>query len=171
LADVVLVATPDLTQYVDKAVYLPIPVDTEHFMPDAVPDQKKCALTFNTEVTDITRAIDYCNENKIHLDIEVYDRTRNPIMYAEMPDFLKRYQIYVDIRFIKQTILKNLSSTALQSLASGIRVLDYQLKYHDRFPMEHDPVALTRQLLRLYTVKGRGYSRCLWQLVFRVSRR
>jgi hypothetical protein len=170
LADVVLVATPDLTQYVDKAVYLPIPVDTEHFIPDAVPDQKKCALTFNTEVTDISRAIDYCNKNNIHLDIEVYDRTRNPIMYEEMPDFLKRYQIYVDIRFIKQTILKNLSSTALQSLASGIRVLDYQLKYHDRFPVEHDPVVLTRQLLRLYTVKGRGYGRYLWHFVFRVFR-
>jgi hypothetical protein len=92
-------------------------------------------------------------------------------MYAEMPDFLKRYQIYVDIRFIKQTILKNLSSTALQSLASGIRVLDYQLKYHEKFPVEHDPVALTRQLFRLYTVKGKGYSRYLWHFAFRVFRR
>jgi glycosyltransferase involved in cell wall biosynthesis len=171
LADVVLVATPDLIQYIDKAVYLPIPVDTEHFIPDAVPDQKKCALTFNTEVTDISRAIDYCNKNDIHLDIEVYDRTRNPIMYAEMPNFLKRYQVYVDIRFIKQTILKNLSSTALQSLASGLRVLDHQLKYHDRFPVEHDAVTLTRQLLRLYAVKRKGYSSYLWHLVFRASRR
>jgi hypothetical protein len=171
LADLVLVATPDLIQYVDRAVYLPIPVDTEHFVPDGIPEQKKCALTFNTEVTDISRAIDYCNKNNIHLDIEVYDRTRNPIMYSEMPAFLKRYQIYVDIRYIKQTILKNLSSTALQSLASGLRVLDYQLKYRDIFPIEHDPVTLTRQLLRLYTVKNKRFSSYLWYLAFRVSRR
>jgi hypothetical protein len=170
LADMVLVATPDLIQYVDKAVYLPIPVDTEHFIPDAVPDQKKCALTFNTEVTDISRAIEYCNKNNIHLDIEVYDRTRNPIMYSEMPAFLKRYQIYVDIRYIRQTILENLSSTALQSLASGLRVLDYQLKYHDIFPIEHDPVILTRQLLKLYAVKNKRFSSYLWYLAFRVSR-
>jgi hypothetical protein len=170
LADMVLVATPDLIQYVDKAVYLPIPVDTEHFIPDAVPDQKKCALTFNTEVTDISRAIEYCNKNNIHLDIEVYDRTRNPIMYSEMPAFLKRYRVYVDIRYIKQTILENLSSTALQSLASGLRVLDYQLKYHDIFPIEHDPVILTRQLLKLYAVKNKRFSSYLWYLAFRVSR-
>jgi hypothetical protein len=171
LADLVLVATPDLIQYVVRAVYLPIPVDTEHFVPDGIPEQKKCALTFNTEVTDISRAIDYCNKNNIHLDIEVYDRTRNPIMYSEMPAFLKRYQIYVDIRYIKQTILKNLSSTALQSLASGLRVLDYQLKYRDIFPIEHDPVILTRQLLKLYTVKNKRFSSYLWYLAFRVSRR
>jgi hypothetical protein len=171
LADLVLVATPDLIQYVDRAVYVPIPVDTEHFAPDGIPEQKKCALTFNTEVTDISRAIDYCNKNNIHLDIEVYDRTRNPIMYSEMPAFLKRYQIYVDIRYVKQTILKNLSSTALQSLASGLRVLDYQLKYRDIFPIEHDPVTLTRQLLKLYTVKNKRFSSYLWYLAFRVSRR
>lgn len=171
LADVVLVATPDLIQYVDKGVYLPIPVDTEHFVPDPVPDQKKCALTFNTEVTNISRAIEYCNNNNIHLDIEVYDRTRNPIMYAEMPGFLKKYQIYIDIRYIKQTILRNLSSTALQSLASGLRVLNYQLKYLDSFPVEHDPITLTRHLLSLYAIEGRRFSSYLWYFAFRLTRR
>jgi hypothetical protein len=92
-------------------------------------------------------------------------------MYADMPGFLKKYQIYVDIRYIKQTILRNLSSTALQSLASGLRVLDYQLNYHDTFPVEHDPVNLTRKLLGLYVVKRRRFSRYLWYLAFRISRR
>lgn len=92
-------------------------------------------------------------------------------MYAEMPGFLKKYQIYVDIRYIKQTILRNLSSTALQSLASGLRVLNYQLKYLDTFPVEHDPITLTRQLLSLYAVEGRRFSSYLWYFAFRLTRR
>ncbi len=34
LADTILVATPDLQQFVRKAIYLPNPIDTDHFKPN-----------------------------------------------------------------------------------------------------------------------------------------
>ena len=172
LADKVLVATPDLIQNVVKGVYLPIPIDTEHFFPDLIANNnKKCALTLKTEVTNISKVIEYCKSNNIDLDIEVYDRTKNPIMYADMPKFLKRYKIYVDIRYIQQTILNNLSSTALQSLACGLRVLDYQLRYHDTFPLEHEADNVTTQVLRYYAIKEKSFLSYLWYFVFRLTRK
>lgn len=172
LADKVLVATPDLIQSVIKGTYLPIPVDTEHFFPNHMHDNnKKPALTLNTEVTNISKAIEYCRSNGIDLDIEVYDRTKDPIMYADMPKFLKRYSIYVDIRYIKQALLNNLSSTALQSLACGLKVLDYQLRYRDMFPIEHEADNVTTQAFRHYAIKEKSILGYLWYLVFRLTRR
>jgi hypothetical protein len=172
LADKVLVATPDLIQSVVKGTYLPIPVDAEHFYTDHMPDSnKKCALTLNTEVINISKAMEYCRKNEIDLDIEVYDRTKDPIMYADMPKFLKRYSIYVDIRYIKQTLLNNLSSTALQSLACGLRVLDYQLRYRDIFPVEHKADNVTTQVLGHYAIKEKSFLSYLWYFVFRLTRR
>jgi hypothetical protein len=171
LADKVLVATPDLIQSVVKGIYLPIPVDTEHFFPNHSPNKnRKCALTLNTEVTNISKAMEYCRRNEIDLDIEVYDRTKEPIMYADMPKFLKKYRIYVDIRYIKQTLLNNLSSTALQSLACGLRVLDYQLKYCDIFPIEHEADNVATQALRHYVIKEKSFLGYLWYLIFRLTR-
>ncbi|HKZ61488.1 MAG TPA: hypothetical protein VJZ68_03600 [Nitrososphaera sp.] len=151
LANAVIVSTPDLLQLVPKASYLPNPIDTDHFRPDPSPkNQRKEALTMDTEVTDIKWALNYCRKNNIGLDIEVYRRMVAPIMYADMPQFLKRYKVYVDIRHVDKSILQNLSKTALEALACGLDVLDYQLKYHKGLPSEHDPVNVVSRLSSIY---------------------
>jgi glycosyltransferase involved in cell wall biosynthesis len=152
LADVVIVATPDLLQLVAKGIYLPNPIDTDHFKPDAIPkDNIKQALTIDTEVTDIRWALDYCKKQGINLDIEIHDRMKNPIMYSAMPDFLKSYEIYVDIRYVNKKILENVSKTALEALACGLRVLDYKLKYRKGLPAEHDPKNIVYRLSTIYS--------------------
>ena len=119
LADVVIVSTPDLLQLISKCIYLPNPIDTDHFKPDIIPSkngQKKKALTIVTEVTIVKeRAPDYCKKHNISLDIEVHDRTKDPIMYADMPDFLKKYKVYVDIKYDNETILNSRSKTGLEA--------------------------------------------------------
>lgn len=170
LADVVLVATPDLLQLVRNGILVPIPVDIDHFKLDKSPkNQKSDALTFNTEVTDISSALDYCRKNGINLDIDVYDRTTNPIMYRDMPDFLKQYRAYVDIRYIRGLLLENLSSTALQSLACGLRVLNYKLAYLDSFPNEHDPRNVVSCLSDIY-LRKRSIWLFIWSFFFRLKR-
>lgn len=150
-ADGILVSTPDLLKLVKRASYLPNPVDIEHFKPDDYQlDRGKRALTIRSEVTDIDWALDYCKRNKVDLDIETYDRTQNPIMYQNMPIFLKRYNTYVDIRLVNGKILKNLSKSALESLACGLRVLDYRLMYHRGLPLEHNPSEVLSKLENIY---------------------
>jgi hypothetical protein len=145
------VSTPDLLQLVAEGVHLPNPIDTDHFKLDPIKNGQKEALTIDTEVTDIQWALDYCKRNNIVLDIEVYDRMKNPIMYNAMPNFLRRYKIYVDIRYVNKTTLQNLSKTALEALACGLKVLDYQLQYHQGLPIEHNPTNVISRLSTIYS--------------------
>jgi hypothetical protein len=152
MADTVIVSTPDLLQLVAKGIHLPNPVDTDHFKPDLISkNEQKEALTIDTEVTDIQWALDYCKRHNISLKIEVYNRIKDPIVYKDMPDFLRRYKTYVDIRYVNKTILQNLSKTALEALACGLKVLDYQLKYRQGLPREHDPINVISRLSTIYS--------------------
>jgi glycosyltransferase involved in cell wall biosynthesis len=154
LADVVLVASPELLQFVqkEKGIYIPFPVDTDHFKGNTLLiDKQKEALTINTEVSDIQHAIDYWTTHGIKLDIEIYHRAKFPIMYADMPSFLNRYKVYVDIRFVNEALLQHHSGTALQSLACGLKVLDYQLKLQQGMPAKHDPKNVVSVLSTIYS--------------------
>jgi len=151
LADAVCVSTPDLLSLVRRGIYVPIPVDTDHFRPNTIAKgELKDALTINSEVTNIQWALDYCKRSHINLNIEVFDRTKNPIMYKDIPDFIRGYKTYVDIRYVNDTVLENLSSTALQSLASGLKVLDYKLQFRQGLPPEHNAVNVVSQLSGIY---------------------
>ncbi len=150
-ADDILVSTPDLLKLVKRASYLPNPVDIEHFKPDGNRSNRgKRALTIRSEVTDIEWALDYCKRNNVDLDIETYDRTQHPVMYQDMPSFLKRYDTYVDIRRVNGKILENLSKSALESLACGLEVLDYRLQFLRGLPSEHDPSGVMSKLSEIY---------------------
>jgi hypothetical protein len=155
LADVVCVSTPDLLPLVRNGIHIPIPIDTKHFSPKSNPSgELKEAFTINSEVTNIQRALDLCKKNHINLNVEVFDRTKNPIMYADIPDFIRGYRTYVDIRYVNDIVLENLSSTALQSLACGLSVVDYKLEFRRGLPKEHDAVNVAAQLSKIYSELG-----------------
>ena len=156
LADAVCVSTPDLLPLVRSGgIHIPIPIDIEHFSPNNDSKRElKDAFTINSEVTNIKRALDICKKNQINLNIEVIDRTKNPIMYAGIPDFIRGYRTYIDIRYVNDIILENLSSTALQSLACGLSVLDYKLQFRSGLPSEHDAVNVASQLSKIYSELG-----------------
>ena len=154
-ADVVCVSTPDLLPLVSNGIHIPIPIDTKHFSPKSNPTgELKKAFTINSEVTNIQRALDLCKKNQINFDVEVIDRTKNPIMYTDIPDFIRGYKTYVDIRYVNDIVLENLSSTALQSLACGLSVVDYKLEFRRGLPKEHDAVNVASQLSKIYSKLG-----------------
>jgi hypothetical protein len=155
MADAVCVSTPDLLPLVRNGIHIPIPIDTQHFSPKSNPDgELKEAFTINSEVTNIQRALDLCQKNQVNLNIEVIDRTKNPIIYANIPDFIRRYRTYVDIRYVNDIVLENLSSTALQSLACGLSVVDYKLEFRHGLPKEHDAVNVASKLSNIYSELG-----------------
>jgi hypothetical protein len=75
-------------------------------------------------------------------------------MYSAIPDFIRGYKNYVDIRYVNDIILENLSSTALQSLACGLSVLDYKLQFRRTLPREYDAVNVASQLSKIYSSLG-----------------
>jgi hypothetical protein len=154
LANEILVSTPDLLSLLPDAKYLPNPVDVDHFSKDDTNNHNKVnknnALTIKTASGDIQKTLLYCKENNINLNIDILDRTTTPILYEEIPDFLKKYNTYVDIRIVNDKILENLSKTALESLSCGLKVLNYKLEYIDRLPSMHNPVNVTNELENIY---------------------
>jgi hypothetical protein len=151
LADTILVAAPDLLHYLENGIYIPIPIDTDHFKPDrSAKNNTKEALSIDNIRIDMDLALDYLKKHNINLEIEVYDRTKYPVMYRDMPEFLKRYKVYVDIRFVDGKILDHLSTTAEQSLACGLRVLDYQQQYRHGLPIEFDGKNVVSKLFNVY---------------------
>jgi glycosyltransferase involved in cell wall biosynthesis len=152
LANEILVATPDLLTLVPKATYLPNPIDSDHFSKrnDNHNISNNKALTIKTATGDIQKTLEYCKINNINLNIDVYDRTKKPLLYEEIPNFLKKYDIYVDVRMVNGKILENYSKTALESLACGLKVLNYKLEYIDKLPEIHYPTNVTSQLQHIY---------------------
>lgn len=161
LSDLIVVSTPDLLQYVSskvgiKKIYLPNPVDTDLFNPDIIPSINSRdsvhaeAVTMDTEVTNMSWVHNYLKINNINFDIDVYDRIKHPLMYSELPRFLKNYQIYVDIRYVDGKILRNLSKTGLESLACGLDVLDFDLRFRHGLPIEHCPLTAVSKLSEEY---------------------
>lgn len=153
LADSVIVSTPDLLPLVSNAIFLPNPIDTDHFAPDKIssPKLERQALTMDTEATDIQLTLDYCKKYDAKLNIDVYNRVRTPIMYEDMPAFLKKYGLYVDVRYVDGKILENLSKTALEALASGLDVLDYKLYRRHGLPDEYNPMNVIARLETIYS--------------------
>jgi len=153
LADTVIVSTPDLLPLVSKAIYVANPIDTDHFTPDKSSSrpERAQALTMDTEATDIQLTLSYCKRHNVKLDIDVYNRIRDPIMYGDMPAFLKKYGLYIDVRYVDGKILENLSKTALEALACGLDVLDYKLNHRHGLPEEYNPVNVTSRLETIYS--------------------
>jgi glycosyltransferase involved in cell wall biosynthesis len=153
LADAVIVSTPDLISLANKAIYLPNPIDTDHFRPDKIHSQHKNprALTMETEATDARLTLEQSRKYNADLHIDVYDRIKSPIMYSDMPAFLKKYELYVDIRYVDGKLLENLSKTGFEALACGLDVLDYRLKRLRDLPEENKADDVTSRLLDIYS--------------------
>ncbi len=150
ISRITLVSTPDLLRLVKDGIYLPTPVDIEHFREDSKVKKEKKALTFNTEVTDTDQALQYLESKNINLDLEVHDRTKKPIMFRDMPSMLNNYQLYVDVRYVDNLVLENLSKTAIESLSCGLQVLDYELKLVTTVPELHLPQNVISKISKLY---------------------
>ena len=153
LADEILVSTPDLLSLLPNAKYLPNPVDVEHFSKDnavIINEFNDNALTIKTQTGNIEKTLQYCKENNIDLKIDVFYRTKMPILYEDIPNLLKKYKVYVDIKVVNDKILESLSKTALESLACGLKVLNYKLEYLDKLPEMHNPVNVINQLENIY---------------------
>ena len=164
-ADLALVSTPDMLAHGEHRTYLPNPVDTDMFSPAADRGHRRTGATGTAprvfylvkqwEVdkpdAEMARFIDkHCPHGATGID--------RVIEYRDMPEFLRGYDTFLDIkRTVSGTIETGLSTTGLQSLATGLDVITYDGTVHDRLPPQHKPEAVAAQARRLYEqVRGRG---------------
>jgi hypothetical protein len=67
-----------------------------------------------------------------------------------MPEFLRQYAVYVDIKYVEEQLLQALSKTALEALACGLTVLDFKLDYRQGLPDEYTPMNVVSRLETIY---------------------
>jgi hypothetical protein len=161
LSDLIVVSTQDLLPHIStkegtKKIYLPNPIDSDLFnqndlrvIEDGSNSNGK-AVTMDTEVTNIPWILEHLRKNNLNLDVEVYNRIKNPLKYSELPAFLRRYKTYVDIKYVNGKIIPALSKTGLEALACGLDVLDFDLKFRHGLPSEHCPSNVVSKLSKEY---------------------
>jgi hypothetical protein len=150
-ADMILVSTPDLLSHVSTgSVLLHNPVDTEHFNENQNSGSNERAFTFATESKSVKNwIIRICKQNGIN-NLDVVDRTKKSIKYFAMPNFLRDFGIYIDILYINNKLIKSNSKTGLESLACGLRVIDYTSEPKIGLPVEHQPSNVVQKLEIIY---------------------
>lgn len=148
-ADMILVSTLDLLSFVN-GYYLPIPVDVEHFSPRTIP-ANNLALGFIITTESEERFAKILKDHNLKVNLKTVTRKKDPVLYKEMPDFLSDFEYYLDHKLIYGTKPGPfLSTTGLQALALGMKVINYEYEIIKGLPREHHPDKVVETLNGIY---------------------
>ena len=149
-ADKIVVATTDLCEYGGHD-WLPIPVDTDLFAPRK-PARNGKAVLFLIRDEPLDTKLQLLKDHGVTLDYTVHDTNVDPIPYAYMPAFLSKYEYYIDLKWLPiGKILHGLSSTGLQALAGGCKILDHNFEIVKKMPDMCKTEAIVAKLHEYYT--------------------
>jgi len=139
-----LVSTPDLLRDLPEAVYLPNPVDTEHFKRSELMVKGTAVFFNNWHESSLKRA--FLLKLKHTLFVLVVDRNeREHFSYSSMPQNLSRFEYFIDREGIH-----SLSKTALEALAMGLKVIRWDNRIVEGLPCGHLPENVARKSLEIY---------------------
>jgi len=146
-ADFIIVSTPDLLETLPDATYIPNPVDTELFYPRNIYEPK---TSFHISYRADELAKKYAKQ--YNLKLYIHDRETAPIPHIKFPDVLSKYEYYIDVkRFIDGKIATALSKTALEALACGLKVINWNGEIvHPPLPQQHLPEEVCSRVFKIY---------------------
>lgn len=134
-ADFVAVSTPNLLEGAPPAaVWVPNPVDTDLFRPAGVRREPGTALSFrygmDAEAEEAAR--------KVGASLTLVERWS--VRHEDMPETLSAFEYYVDLRRPPGHIqAQSVGKAALEALACGCRVVDWNGNVLHGLPPEHEP--------------------------------
>jgi hypothetical protein len=141
-------STPDMTKDCPNGVFVPNPVDTNHFKMGSRTSKPKTALyiqNWHEGSSDWAKAM----AKKYGLQLTILDRTQDEyIPYSEFPEYLGKFEFFID-----RHVIKSLSKTALEALAVGLKVIRWDGKIVEGLPSEHLPENVARKWLEIYSNK------------------
>lgn len=144
-ADKVLVSTPDLREYGGHE-WAPNPVDRDLFAPRSPARNGKAAYFVIRDEPRETK-LRLLERGGVRLDCHLRDINERPLQYTEMPAFLAGYEYYIDIKWLPiGKVMAALSTTGLQALAVGCKVVDHRFEVLEGLPEEHEPAAVVSRM-------------------------
>jgi|APSaa5957512535_1039671.scaffolds.fasta_scaffold17161_2 hypothetical protein len=137
-----------------KKEFHPNAVDTDLFKPKNKTRHGSIALMSNNLDREKTM-----KELENFSDLTIIDKNDQIIPYAEMPNLLNNYEIFVDHKITDFGLyLEALSRSALEALACGCKVY-HNGRYIDHLPDENNPEVVMKKLYSLFhqVLSGKNY--------------
>jgi len=139
----ILVSTHDLLKYCEAAIYLPNPIDGKMFKPMRL---DRCGTLYFSRPHESERL---AKETWRDLDLPSplhIQSWKRMIPHRDMPRLLNSFECFID-----QLTIPSLSKTALESLACGCKVVDWQRRFAKPEVLEqHKLQNVIANLLRFY---------------------
>ncbi|MFQ5439833.1 MAG: hypothetical protein ACE5DL_00045 [Nitrosopumilaceae archaeon] len=149
MSDKILLSTPDLKKFVPEGEFIPNPIDTKLFQHRKLTSGK--AFTILVRKNKLESIQSFLSENKLDIKFDVIYSGESPTLYENMPSLFYKYGTYIDLKFSYDgKIIPAMSNTGRQALACGLRVLNYNLKYIEKFPDQHNPKNVVSLLEKIY---------------------
>lgn len=141
-------STPDLLRDCPSGVYMPNPVDVEHFSVNPRNFDVGTALyTENWHEKSCAWAKDMAERHGLLLTN--VNRAKNDyIPYQNFPEYLANFEFFIDRHGIE-----SLSKTALEALALGLKVIRWDGKIVEGLPEEHLPENVADRWMEIYKEK------------------
>jgi len=146
-ADLIAVSTPNLLEGAPKgASYFPNPVDTDTFRPTGEARDPKSAVSFHYGMDPET---DAASKDR-GLSLTWLERWSVP--HDKMPSVLSKYGYYIDMRKPPQHIVaRSVGKAALEALACGCQVVDWEGQVIDNLPSENNPTNVAAKWNEVYS--------------------
>lgn len=142
-------STHDLAKDIPKnyeATHIPNPIDVEHFNGEANNESKGLALYSKNhyEQYDKDRMLKLSEKHGLY--ITILNREEDEyVKYEKFPAFLSQFEYYIDRQKIP-----SLSKTALEFLAMGKKVINWQNEIIEGLPSEHHPENIAKLTIEIY---------------------
>ncbi|HUT06093.1 MAG TPA: hypothetical protein VMW74_05325 [Nitrosopumilaceae archaeon] len=149
MSNKILLSTPDLIKFVPEGEYVPNPIDTKLFNYKKPTSTK--AFTILVRENKLETIQNFLSENNHDIKFDVIYSGKSPIPYRNMPNLFYKYGTYIDLKFSYDgKIIPAMSNTGRQALACGLKILNYDLKYLEKFPDEYRPENVVSILEKIY---------------------
>jgi len=126
LAKVVLVSTPDMLNCLSNAIWIPTPIDTEHFHPKREANRK--------EFVESKKECKCKGKYKIYVD------------HADLPAYLRKFKKFKQLSWKVQ----GLSKLSLECLACGLTVFWNGLEIKGKLPSRHEALNVAKRTVQIY---------------------
>ena len=151
-ADYVAVSTPNLLAGAPaRAVHVHNPIDTDIFGPAPVPREPASAVSFHYGMDAEAAAA----AKKLGLALSWLDRWS--VRHEDMPNVLSKYEYYIDMRKPPaHLVARSVGKAALEALACGCSVVDWNGEVIRGLPEENDPRRVAAKWNVVYSGLLRG---------------
>jgi len=145
--DKILVSTPDLLQfdYNIHPIYVPNPVDIEHFKPKTNPKNNDCLFLpkLNQSKHGTYRLL-------LHHGLDVNLVTPVRVDYKELPEIISYFEYCCDIPIVNNEIVAANSMMGLQSMSMKLKTIQHDFTVKSELPANHHPQFTVKLLREIY---------------------